>query len=113
MHTEQKFKPMFKFIPNSFLILNSNMICCETLNIIQLDYLEEWFIFHYIPSFKDYDLFKVMLSGEASGKLFPYLSGFINWILNYPQEKIDIIKLGENQITKLIYNKFSSFICIY
>ena len=54
-----------------------------------------------------------MLSGEASGKLFPYLSGFINWILNYPQEKIDIIKLGENQITKLIYNKFSSFICIY
>jgi hypothetical protein len=37
-----------------------------------------YFPFNFIPKSKDFELFKLYPTGEASGTLVPFLSGFIN-----------------------------------
>jgi hypothetical protein len=38
----------------------------------------------------------------AVGNLIPNLGGFINWILTYPQEYINLLSNGGSEITSMI-----------
>jgi P4 family phage/plasmid primase-like protien len=102
MQSEQKFKPLIYFTPNSFLLLTSNMLWDIKYNSTGLSRRMIYFPFDYIPKNKYFELFKLAPTGEASGTLLPFLSGFINWILSCPKEDIEKIKLGGNIITELI-----------
>lgn len=102
MEAEIKYKQPFMFTPNCFLILASNVLWDIKNTTTGLSRRMIYFPFDYIPSQKEFDLFRLLPNNVAAGSLIPDLGGFINWILSCPQEYLDFIYKGGSEVTDLI-----------
>ena len=85
MEAEEKYKKSFMFTPNCFLILASNVLWDIKNTTTGLSRRMIYFLFDYIPTHKDFDLFRILPNNEAIGSLIPDLGGFINWSLSCPK----------------------------
>lgn len=89
MQAEEKYCNPFSFTPTAFVILTSNVIWDVKEATSGLHRRMLYLPFDFTPSIRDRNLFK-FTGNLASGTLYPYLAGFINWILNCPLDYIEL-----------------------
>jgi putative DNA primase/helicase len=102
IQVEEKQKATFNIIPTTFVILTSNVLW-EIKNLTTgLARRIIYFPFDFVPKNKNFDLFKIINDNLATGTLFPYLAGFINWILCCSPQYVKLLEEGGAYLTSLI-----------
>ena len=97
---EKKFQAPFEFFPTCLTLISSNHIWqpSDTSSgiIRRIIYLP----FNNIPSARDPEFFYLDPKGYPQGRLAPSLPGFINWILNNPQEQLKLFSKDINLLNE-------------
>jgi phage/plasmid-associated DNA primase len=97
-----------QFIPSSFLIITSNVICYIKNAMTDLTQRIIYFPFNFKSNTNNKNLFNIIMKTNnndeqiITGMIVPYLSAFIIWALTCPKEYVDILKLGGLTISNLI-----------
>lgn len=102
MEAEIKYKQPFTFIPQSFLVVTSNILWDIKNTTTGLSRRMIYLPFNKVPNQKELDLFRILPNGEVYGTLVPHLGGFINWSLSCPEEYQKILYDGGSKITELV-----------
>ncbi len=112
MESRETYEKSFMFNPSTFVILNSDNLW-DVNNVTKgLDW--DWRVIYFpLENLKnnlnnELELFNTSYNEnfEITGSLVPYLSGFINWILNCPQEDLNLLNQRGEDITEIINSEF-------
>lgn len=102
VENEKKYRNSISIIHHVIIAITSNSVW-EILNPTGgINRRVVYFPSDYLLHNKNLNLFHLTPFGTAEGKILPHLPGLINWILSCPQEYLDSLQAGGENLSKLI-----------